>query len=69
MSTNGLIMSNNGFDPENFITEAHAKGYKQVTWIAVEEGKVFTIAIRGSIGESTIKSKSQSLVFVPSTLH
>jgi len=39
-------MSNMGFNYMTFITEVRAKCYKHFTWIAEEEGKNFTIALR-----------------------
>ena len=44
-----LIMSNNGFNPANFTTKVQDVGYKQLTWIAEEEGQVFIITIGGSL--------------------
>ena len=57
-----LAISNRGFDLVNFIIEAKTKRCKQLTWVIEEEGKVFTIAIGGSLGESRIESKSKSLI-------
>ena len=58
-------MSDNGFNPTNFITAVDTKGCKKSTWILEEEGKVFTITMWGSLGKSRIESKSQSLVLFP----
>jgi len=40
-----LAMSDNGFDPPSFIIEVNTKGYKQMTWTAEEERKMFTITM------------------------
>ena len=62
-----LTLSNSGFDPTNFITKAQADGRKKLTWTTEEKGKVFTVAIGGSLGESKIESKSHSLASMPLT--
>jgi len=51
-------MSNNSFNPINFIIEVSTKDCKQMTWTAEEEGKVFTVAI----GKSKIEPKCQSSI-------
>ena len=61
-------MFNSGFDNANF-TLANAEGYKQVTWIGENKGKVLTIAIGGNIGEFKVESKSYSLFLFLLTLH
>ena len=40
-----LVMSSNDFNHAKFITEVGTKSYEQLTWIAEEEGKVFTRAL------------------------
>jgi len=55
-----LIMSNKDFDPVRFIIEVDIESSKQVTCIAKEEGKIFTMAI-GAIQERLASDLGQSL--------
>ena len=61
-----LTTSNSGFDPTNFIGKANTDGCKLVAWTSEEKGNVFTLAVRGSLGESIIVFKSRPLVSIAS---
>ena len=60
-------MFNSELDLANFIAKVQVEGCKRLTWIVKQEGELFVVAIKGTLGESKIGSKSQSLADVPLT--